>query len=107
MAKRKIRCFGGHKPSRLLIAFFLINIPGFVFHVFLCETAFGPTGYQRMLIFGVVMQILGTVTMLITGLMDPGIIPKNYWDDNALKQVYPKFHSTTKNAGNKVMYLHN
>lgn len=44
--------------------------------------------------------------MLVTGLTDPGIIPKNYFDNKALKQIYPKFHNTTRNAGNKVFYLH-
>ena len=43
--------------------------------------------------------------MLATGLTEPGIIPKNYFDERAVKQVDRKYHKTAKNAGRKTFYL--
>jgi hypothetical protein len=31
MMYKRSRCFGGHKVSRLVVAFFLINVPGVIF----------------------------------------------------------------------------
>jgi hypothetical protein len=38
------------------------------------------------------MQVLTTVLLFFTGLSDPGVIPKNYFDKNALEQVDKKYH---------------
>jgi len=33
------------------------------------------------------LQIFTTLLMLVTGLTDPGIIPKNYFDKKAINQI--------------------
>ena len=42
--------------------------------------------------------------MLFTGLKDPGIIPKNFFDKRALEQIDRKYHKL-KNFNQKVFYL--
>ena len=42
--------------------------------------------------------------MLITGLSDPGVVPKNYFDKNALKQINRKYHKL-KVYQPKIYYL--
>lgn len=105
MYKKDKRCFGGHKPSRLIIALSLINIPGIIFNSWMVQDAFGPSNYHIYLIVGVILQVVSSVTLLITGLTDPGIIPKNYFDNRALKQIYPKFHNPERPGFQKVFYL--
>jgi palmitoyltransferase ZDHHC9/14/18 len=55
---------------------------------------------------GVFLQFLTTCLMLITGLTDPGIIPKNFFDKKAKEQINDKYKSgLNKNIGRKVFYL--
>lgn len=55
MLRNRTRCFGGHKPTRLVFAFFLINIPGVIFNLMLLHKVFGPTHYQTVLIISVML----------------------------------------------------
>ena len=71
--KKRFRCFGGHKINRILIAFLLINVPAGVFNWSVLNL------YKNSIIttIAIFMQLLSTLLMFITGLMDPGVIPKN------------------------------
>jgi len=89
MGKSK-RCFGGHLPSRLFSAFVLINLPGCIFQASvvprLKELEVVNTAFQTI---SILLQLVSTITMLITGLTDPGIVPKNYFDEKAIEQLDP------------------
>ena len=75
MCKRKYRCFGGDKPKRLFMTFFLLNIAGTVFDLFVA------TNFESPLYLGisVILQVLSSILMFKTGLTDPGIMPKNFF----------------------------
>ena len=47
---------------------------------------------------------MSTILMLMTGLKDPGIVPKNYFNKNALEQVDKKYHKL-KVYQQKIFYL--
>ena len=81
---REFRCFGGVNIDRILGAFLLINIPGFIFHIFTAKDLVEEFG-AWIFIISIFLQILTTILMLVTGLSDPGVVPKNYFDKNALK----------------------
>lgn len=42
MFRKRIRCFGGHKPSRLFLSFLLINVPGTIFLALIKFISFDP-----------------------------------------------------------------
>jgi Na+/melibiose symporter-like transporter len=76
----RYRCFGGDRPDRLIMSSLMINIPGVVFNIFVIKPLVNDMGYSPLLYVSIVLQILSTVLMFFTGLSDPGIIPKNYFD---------------------------
>jgi Na+/melibiose symporter-like transporter len=74
------RCFGGDRPSRLIITFCLINIPGAVFGACVCYPFSKDIGYEYVFYIQIALQLLSTILMFLTGLRDPGVFPKNFFD---------------------------
>ena len=107
MLGKRQRFFGGHQPSRLFVAFLLINIPGLIFHAVIVprinKVMSGPFNY--IMLYGVILEVVSTFLMLVTGFTDPGVIPKNYFDGKAYDQIHPKFKKLQNNGGRKVFYL--
>lgn len=85
------RAFGGDKPSRLIVSGIMINFPSIFFYIFVV-----PKIIENMTPFAIVvyalLQIISTILMLATALMDPGVIPKNYYDRHSLHQLDRKYH---------------
>lgn len=105
MRGKTMRCFAGHKPGRLLVSFFLINVPGTVFNLFTSPRAAELFPGLKAVEIGLFLQVLTTILMLATGFTEPGIIPKNYFDERAVKQIDRKYHKSAKNAGRKSFFL--
>ena len=57
----------------------LINVPGAIFYT----TTMQYIANKWIMYVIICLEVLSTVTMLMTALMDPGIIPKAYWDKEA------------------------
>ena len=104
MISKHRRCFSGDKPKRLIMSFFLINIPGLVFDLFVVKDISDDYDTQIFLIISICLQFLTTILMFYTGLKDPGVIPKNIYDKQALQQIDKKYHKL-KTYNSKVFYL--
>jgi hypothetical protein len=55
MVNRRLRCFAGHKPNRLLCSFLLINVPGTVFLFLVKYMTFDPSEYDKLVWVGLVL----------------------------------------------------
>ena len=53
MLSKHKRCFAGHKPKRLILTFFLINIPGIVFDLFVLKDISEAHDTQLFLIISI------------------------------------------------------
>jgi hypothetical protein len=84
MSSNSKRLFGGDRPSRLIMAFLLINIPPILFYIYVNHITYAYYKSSLPTLFAAILQFLTTIMMLITGLSDPGIIPKNFFDKKAL-----------------------
>jgi hypothetical protein len=82
---KSFRMFGGDKPTRLILAFILINLPGLIFHIYVLPDINHVYGQLYLHYLTAFIQALCTILLLFTGLSDPGVIPKNYFDKKALE----------------------
>lgn len=83
MSSNSKRFFGGDRPSRLIMAFLLINIPTILFYIYVINIIYTFNKSCLPALFAALLQFLVTSLMLTTGLSDPGIIPKNFFDKKA------------------------
>lgn len=84
MFGKRSRCFAGHKPSRLFFSFLLINVPGTLFQIIVHSVSLEVDQQDAVRAIALVLQFVSTLAMLVTGLSDPGIIPKNFFSQKAL-----------------------
>lgn len=61
----------------------MINLPSIFFYIFVAPKLVGHITFVPIVIYGI-LQIISTVLMLATALVDPGIIPKTFYDRNSL-----------------------
>lgn len=55
MLSKHKRCFAGDKPKRLILSFFLINIPGVVFDIFVLSDIIEEYDTQVFLLISVLL----------------------------------------------------
>lgn len=73
----RCRLFMGRKPRSILTTFFLINVPGTLFNALVATAAPWCTEWTSWLPLGigVILQVACTVSLLLAGCTDPGVLP--------------------------------
>ena len=92
MCGRRSRCFMGHQPQALIFTGLMINIPATFFNAAIAPVPLWDDEENALLlVLCISLQILCTVLMIWTSVIDPGIVPATYISKQASDCIEKKY----------------